>query len=276
MFQKSLFAEIITFYIKQVSGLSNSNSSKYRLWFVIVIVLSLAWLTSLTFFLVQYIKSTSIYLSDKELVETNADSDRWEWQRSLSWFDGQYFNPLDTSNNERAKVFLEKSADSLMYDTLLLVFLILTPVLVILFGKLLRWIFSSKIEQNRTKELSIVSGDKTQLTMFYHLVQDGKQSEPYTFEQLREMRVKEDDLVWRKGLESWKPARELNELKVILVYTPPAIPNEITTDVPSPPTIIVATKVTKSEKHLLLKIAFIVIGTLLLGILLDKLGSPFK
>jgi hypothetical protein len=35
-------------------------------------------------------------------------------------------------------------------------------------------------------------------------------------------------------------------------------------------------RVLKIEKHLLLKIAFIVIGTLLLGILLDKLGSPFK
>jgi tetratricopeptide (TPR) repeat protein len=289
MFQKSLFAEIFTFYIKQVSGLSNSNSSKYRLWFVSVIVLSLAWLTSLTFFLVQYIKSTSIYLSDKELVETNADSDRWEWQRSLSWFDSQYFNPLDPSNNERTKMFLEKSADSLMYDTLLLVFLILTPLLIILLGKLLRWIFSSKIEQNRTKELSILSGDKTQLTMFYHLVQDGKQSEPYTFEQLREMRVKEDDLVWRIGLENWRPAKELNELKSILVYTPPAIPNSITTDAPPLPTTITietpsesikvdvpTTMVTKSEKQLLFKIAFIVIGALLVGVLLKLLGSPYN
>jgi hypothetical protein len=37
---------------------------------------------------------------------------------------------------------------------------------------------------------------------FYFLVEDGKQSEPYTFDLLRDKRIKEDDLVWRNGILS--------------------------------------------------------------------------
>ena len=62
---------------------------------------------------------------------------------------------------------------------------------------------------------------------FYFLVEDGKQSEPYTFDLLRDKRIKEDDLVWRNGLDNWVKAGELKELSSIIFKLPPPIPTAI-------------------------------------------------
>ena len=62
---------------------------------------------------------------------------------------------------------------------------------------------------------------------FYFLVEDGKQSEPYTFDQLRDKRIKEDDLIWRNGLDNWVKAGEVKELNTIIFKLPPPIPNAI-------------------------------------------------
>lgn len=62
---------------------------------------------------------------------------------------------------------------------------------------------------------------------FYFLVEDGKQSEPYTFDQLRDKRIKEDDLVWRNGLDNWVKAGELKELSSNIFKLPPPIPTAI-------------------------------------------------
>jgi hypothetical protein len=71
---------------------------------------------------------------------------------------------------------------------------------------------------------------KTNNNMLYYLVEDGKHSEPYSYEQLKSKRIKEDALVWRKGLDTWVRASELNELSNIIAFIPPAIPE-------TPPTI---------------------------------------
>lgn len=64
------------------------------------------------------------------------------------------------------------------------------------------------------------------IAQFYYIVEDGKQSEAYTFDQLKEKRIKEDDKVWRKGLEKWLPAKDISELESIILYLPPPLIKE--------------------------------------------------
>ena len=61
----------------------------------------------------------------------------------------------------------------------------------------------------------------------YYLVVEGKKSDPLTFDQLKEKRIDEDDLVWRKGLNHWVKAKELEELSEIIEFNPPPIPLEV-------------------------------------------------
>ena len=65
---------------------------------------------------------------------------------------------------------------------------------------------------------------KTNNNMLYYLVEDGKPSEPYSYEQLKSKRIKEDALVWRRGLNDWVKAKELEELFTIIGFNPPPIP----------------------------------------------------
>ena len=80
----------------------------------------------------------------------------------------------------------------------------------------------------------------------YFLVEDGQQSEPYTFDQLKDKRIKENDLVWRNGLEHWVKASELKELSNIIFRLPPPIPSAKVTIEDSHP-VIQATPVTPIE-----------------------------
>jgi hypothetical protein len=61
----------------------------------------------------------------------------------------------------------------------------------------------------------------------YYLVVEGKKSDPLTFDQLKEKKIDEDDLVWRKGLNHWVKAKELEELSEIIEFNPPPIPLEV-------------------------------------------------
>jgi hypothetical protein len=61
----------------------------------------------------------------------------------------------------------------------------------------------------------------------YYIVEDGVQSEPFTIQQLKEKHIKEDTLVWRHGLANWKRAKDISELKNIIIYTPPPLPGKI-------------------------------------------------
>lgn len=61
----------------------------------------------------------------------------------------------------------------------------------------------------------------------YYLIVDGGKSDPLTFDKLKEKRISEDDLVWRKGLNDWVKAKELEELFEIIEFNPPPIPLEV-------------------------------------------------
>jgi len=65
---------------------------------------------------------------------------------------------------------------------------------------------------------------------YYYLVENGVESEPYTYDQLKNKRLNEDDLVWRKGLESWVAVKELPELDSLIIFSPPPIPKKKITE----------------------------------------------
>ena len=56
---------------------------------------------------------------------------------------------------------------------------------------------------------------------YYFLMIDGEQSDAFTFEELKNKRLKKNDLVWRKGYNDWVLASEIEELSSIIVPTPP-------------------------------------------------------
>jgi|SRR5690554_1223431 len=56
---------------------------------------------------------------------------------------------------------------------------------------------------------------------FYFLMINGEQSDAFTFDELKSKRIKENDLVWRKGFDEWLKASEIEELSALIVPTPP-------------------------------------------------------
>jgi hypothetical protein len=60
--------------------------------------------------------------------------------------------------------------------------------------------------------------------LMYYLIENGKQSEAYTYSELITQKIKEDTLVWRKGLKDWTQAKYLSELKNIIEFAPPPLP----------------------------------------------------
>ena len=64
----------------------------------------------------------------------------------------------------------------------------------------------------------------------YYVVVDGKQIGPYNIERLKEMCLNgnftKESLVWKKGMEEWKKANEVDELKKVFESIPPELPQE--------------------------------------------------
>ena len=63
----------------------------------------------------------------------------------------------------------------------------------------------------------------------YFYVQEGKQVGPVTFEQLKMLfanrTINKEGLVWKQGMDNWKPLKEVEELKSFLGGNiPPPIP----------------------------------------------------
>lgn len=70
--------------------------------------------------------------------------------------------------------------------------------------------------------------------MSRYFIHDGQnQQGPYDLEQLKNIKISKDNLVWCEGMETWKPAGEINELKSLFAAIPPPLPNK---NVPPPPT----------------------------------------
>jgi len=58
----------------------------------------------------------------------------------------------------------------------------------------------------------------------YFIVVDNEQAGPYSIEELQNLKIKKDSLVWKDGLENWIEAESIEELKHIFIATPPPIP----------------------------------------------------
>ena len=58
----------------------------------------------------------------------------------------------------------------------------------------------------------------------YHVVLEGKECGPYTFDELRSIPLKRDTLVWYKGMENWNNAENIESLKILFQNIPPPIP----------------------------------------------------
>jgi magnesium-transporting ATPase (P-type) len=59
---------------------------------------------------------------------------------------------------------------------------------------------------------------------YYVLIED-KQSGPFTIENLKEMELKDNDLVWEENTSDWINASEISDLKDSIIKTPPPLPN---------------------------------------------------
>jgi hypothetical protein len=57
----------------------------------------------------------------------------------------------------------------------------------------------------------------------YYIIENGLQSESYTYLELKNKNINEDTLIWRKGLENWTLAKDLIELESIIEFLPPPI-----------------------------------------------------
>ncbi len=96
----------------------------------------------------------------------------------------------------------------------------------------------------------------------YFLIIDGKKSDPLTFDQLIERFVGENDLVWRKGIETWVKAKDLEELSEILILNPPPIPPD--TSLTTPDTKIRLLNLVKNKSILLVLFLMFVLFILII------------
>tara|TARA_B110000240_G_C13337466_1_gene383993 strand:- start:197 stop:772 length:576 start_codon:yes stop_codon:yes gene_type:complete len=60
-----------------------------------------------------------------------------------------------------------------------------------------------------------------------YFLSDGKEKHgPLSIEELKKENISKETLIWFEGLEDWKPAKELDEIKPILELQPPQILSE--------------------------------------------------
>ncbi|MBO4232156.1 MAG: DUF4339 domain-containing protein, partial [Bacteroidales bacterium] len=58
----------------------------------------------------------------------------------------------------------------------------------------------------------------------YYYAENGEKFGPYTYQELLDLPIREDTLVWHKGLAEWVCANELGELACMFQTTPPPLP----------------------------------------------------
>ena len=68
----------------------------------------------------------------------------------------------------------------------------------------------------------------------YYIYKDNQQKGPYSFEELKDLNISRDTMIWYEGLETWIKALEVEELKEIFKSIPPPIQ----TDKAIPPTYV--------------------------------------
>lgn len=60
----------------------------------------------------------------------------------------------------------------------------------------------------------------------YYVVKNGKQSGPFTLEEIKEKGINRETYVWFEGLNNWKKAKEIKELNDLFTTPPPFNKNE--------------------------------------------------
>lgn len=65
---------------------------------------------------------------------------------------------------------------------------------------------------------------------YYYYEEDGQAMGPLTLAELKSKRINRNTLVWTEGMDQWAPAEKVQELKGLIVPTPPPLPP------PLPPT----------------------------------------
>jgi hypothetical protein len=63
--------------------------------------------------------------------------------------------------------------------------------------------------------------------MEYFYIEGLEQKGPFSLDQLISRGIKSDTLIWKKGLNEWKPARDVEELKSIFQEIPPPLPKAV-------------------------------------------------
>ena len=84
---------------------------------------------------------------------------------------------------------------------------------------------------------------------FYFYRQNGEQLGPFSYEELKAKRLLKTTYVWTEGMEGWKEANELEELKDILVSEPPPFFDEKKSTNETQPTHISEPNRETDQKH---------------------------
>ncbi|MCK9159696.1 MAG: CD225/dispanin family protein [Bacteroidaceae bacterium] len=61
--------------------------------------------------------------------------------------------------------------------------------------------------------------------MEYFIIENEKQSGPFSWDDLKTKAINANTLIWVQGQEQWKKAAEYPELQSIILNNPPSIPN---------------------------------------------------
>jgi hypothetical protein len=69
------------------------------------------------------------------------------------------------------------------------------------------------------------------MTKYYFYSEGKNKIGPLTFDEIKNLRLKEDAMIWHEGLPNWINATEDDELKPFLISLPPQLPSEIEDEV---------------------------------------------
>ncbi len=98
----------------------------------------------------------------------------------------------------------------------------------------------------------------------YFLIENGQQQGPFTKENLIQLEIKPETMVWSEGFDDWKKAKDIDDLKsLFLIATPPPFSQAKSV---TPPPYIAAEKgfIERNKLMLFVAVGVIVVGALLL------------
>lgn len=61
----------------------------------------------------------------------------------------------------------------------------------------------------------------------YFVSKDNKKEGPLSLEEVKRLKLTEDILVWKEGMSNWVNIKEIDELKDLIIITPPPLPSEL-------------------------------------------------